>query len=221
MVKSLLDALHSTVKSLGLSPRITSLRGMLPYFLVPLLYSGPLFTLFLESALPFQRKWSFKEDLVAVLSSPQGLRNYIVSPITEEVVFRSCIIAIAHLADDSWRSMIFVSPLWFGFAHAHHAWETFNNLGRTRSAFSTAISGSLFQLAYTTLFGWFAAYLFVRTGSAYATCFSHIFCNFMGLPTIGRDIKEHPRHALMIWCMHIIGIVGFWYAIVPWTGIEG
>jgi len=78
MLKSLLDALHSTVKSLGLWPRITSLKGLLPYFLVPLLYSGPLFTLFLESALPFQRNLSFKEDFVAVLSSPQGLRNYIV-----------------------------------------------------------------------------------------------------------------------------------------------
>ena len=54
----------------------------------------------------------------------------------------------------------------------------------------------VFQLAYTTLFGWFTAYIFVRTGSAYVACFSHIFCNFMGLPTIGRDLREHPRHTL-------------------------
>lgn len=109
-------------------------------------------------------------------------------------------------------------PITHNLAHAHHAWETFNNLGRTRRALTTAIAGSrelfsytmsywlshlgwwlnfvVFQLAYTTLFGWFAAYLFIRTNSAYATCFSHIFCNFMGLPTVGRDVEEHPRFGL-------------------------
>lgn len=75
MLKSPADAMLSTVTLLGLWPRITSFR---PYLIFPLLYAGPLFTLFLESALPFQRNWSFQEDVVAVLSSPQGLRNYIV-----------------------------------------------------------------------------------------------------------------------------------------------
>jgi hypothetical protein len=36
------------------------------------------------------------------------------APITEEIVFRSCVIGVMRLANCSWSSMIFLSPLWFG-----------------------------------------------------------------------------------------------------------
>lgn len=43
----------------------------------------------------------------ASLNTKQG-------PVTEEIVFRACILAIYHVAGASRSKMIFLSPLWFG-----------------------------------------------------------------------------------------------------------
>jgi len=53
----------------------------------------------------------------------------------------------------------------------------------------------VFQLGYTTLFGWFAAYLFVRTGSVLPPLVSHVFCNVMGIYLPGTAVARHPEHA--------------------------
>lgn len=36
------------------------------------------------------------------------------APLTEEIVFRSCMIAVAQLSGASHKHLIFVTPLWFG-----------------------------------------------------------------------------------------------------------
>ncbi|KAF8323006.1 uncharacterized protein EI90DRAFT_3282145 [Cantharellus anzutake] len=215
--KTLPNALTQAWSLLGLKPSFTTPRIILPYLLVPVLYSGPLFTSFLASALPFQRKFSFELDVVNTYSSLQGLRNYIIAPITEEIVFRACILSVSRMAGASWQRMIFVTPLWFGVAHAHHAWEGFNMYGGTQRALGNAVATSIIQLCYTTLFGWYTSFVFLRTRSIYAVCAAHMFCNFVGLPTISGDLKDFPRHKLMIWCSHIGGIVGFFLLLGPWT----
>lgn len=43
---------------------------------------------------------------------------------------------------------------------------------------------SCFQLLYTSLFGFFAAFVFLRTGNLFAAIAAHTFCNFMGLPRV-------------------------------------
>lgn len=52
---------------------------------------------------------------------------------------------------------------------------------------------TVIQLAYTTLFGYHCAFLFLRTGSLYPPLFSHMFCNFMGLPQIVYELQVFPR----------------------------
>lgn len=54
----------------------------------------------------------------------------------------------------------------------------------------------VFQLGYTTLFGWFAAYLFVRTGSVLPPLVSHVFCNVMGIYLPSTALARHPEHKL-------------------------
>ncbi|KAF9507444.1 hypothetical protein BS47DRAFT_1373896 [Hydnum rufescens UP504] len=219
------NALAKCLFLLGLAPPFSSPRMILPYLLVPLLYSGPIFTTFLASSLPLQKRWSFKRDVYDAVVSYEGLRNYLIAPITEELVFRASIIAVALLSDTSTWRMIFLTPLWFGVAHAHHGWELYNNKGRTKSAFitfdfTTKINVLLVvQLGYTTIFGWFTSFLFLRTRSAYAAFAAHMFCNFMGFPTITQDLKDFPRHKLMIWCTHLGGIIGFGLALYPWTSV--
>ena len=50
----------------------------------------------------------------------------------------------------------------------------------------------LVQFTYTTLFGWFEAYVFVRTGSLLAVIAAHSFCNWLGVPRfwgrVGQEI---------------------------------
>lgn len=91
-------------------------------------------------------------------------------PITEELVFRSCIISTYYLAafdkTRDWKSLALGTPCWFGLAHLHHAWEVYKKGGKTGNAAARAAMSAGFQFTYTTLFGWFAAYLFVKTGQS-------------------------------------------------------
>lgn len=52
---------------------------------------------------------------------------------------------------------------------------------------------TVIQLTYTTLFGFHCAFLFLRTGSLYPPLFSHMFCNFMGLPQISYELQVFPH----------------------------
>jgi prenyl protein peptidase len=73
--------------------------------------------------------------------------------------------------------------------------------------------GTVFQFAYTTLFGWYASYLFLRTGpspllspshtltndctgSIIPPILAHIFCNYMGLPPIAWALSVFPSRRL-------------------------
>jgi prenyl protein peptidase len=67
-----------------------------------------------------------------------------------------------------------------------------------------ALLRSLFQLTYTTLFGGYATFVFMRTGSLLSVVLLHTFCNWMGLPRfwgrlksgetiLGPDIGESKR----------------------------
>lgn len=194
---------------------------------------------------------------------------FVQAPITEEVVFRACILTVYDLGNLSRNSKIFLSPLSFGVgrsslrsvfckywllvAHAHHAWNTYNEYGRTSAAAKRALFSTrkfyqvqivanshtlpVFQLAYTTLFGFYAAFLFTKTGSIYPTISAHIFCNIMGVPQLGSELHQFPRYRLckklfpllrkssLIHLSFIalsfaygIGLFGFIVLLGPWSG---
>lgn len=105
--------------------------------------------------------------------------------------------------------MIFWSPLLFGLAHVHHAIDTFYAKGGDWSAAKSALfntctylalfdvhrslSCAVFQLSYTSLFGFYASFLFLRTGSILPPITAHIFCNIMGIPMIGYELHRHAK----------------------------
>ncbi|KAJ1306143.1 hypothetical protein OPQ81_010854 [Rhizoctonia solani] len=211
---SILDAIRPAAECLGLVLPSPVSR---PLLLTPLLYLGPLYTAWLDKSLPFMENWWYKRDVVDRFASWTGARNYFLSPLTEELVFRSCIVGTAKLAGIGSKKIIFLTPLWFGLAHIHHAHEQYNRLGRTKKAMQRALVISAVQLGYTTLFGWYASFLFLRTGSVITPTLAHTFCNIMGMPTIKDDVRQHPNRKLLIWLTHIAGIVGFGFALGPWT----
>jgi len=145
-------------------------------------------------------------------SSSVWWRNYIVGPLSEEWVFRACICPLWISAHYSIASTILFSPLFFGAAHFHHMLQ---HLHEPPNKIKRALIEILFQLLYTSIFGAYSAFLFLRTGHLLSAFIAHSFCNFMGFPRI--DIAlEHPKRFLLLWA-YASGLVGFLLLLYPLT----
>ncbi|GAA6059270.1 hypothetical protein JCM10212_006663 [Sporobolomyces blumeae] len=191
-----------------------------PLGLTASLFAGSLYVLYLEGDLPGQLKGGKWKSLKARFDGWRGIRNYVVAPLTEELTFRSCVVAASFVGGWSKNRMIFVAPLWFGLAHVHHAWESYLAGGRTRKALVQGLLVSTFQFAYTTLFGWYATYLFLQTGSIVPPFLAHSFCNMMGLPPLGWALRAHPDKKISLWTTYVAGIATFVFGFARWTRPE-
>ncbi|WFD31231.1 CAAX prenyl protease [Malassezia sp. CBS 17886] len=71
-------------------------------------YAGTLYLDFCEGGLPWQHR--------GASSQLMRLRNYVIGPVSEELVFRSCTLATLQYGGDVKASgtLIFASPLFFG-----------------------------------------------------------------------------------------------------------
>jgi hypothetical protein len=99
-----------------------------------------------------------------------------------------------------WRTLVFVTPLFFGMCHLHHCWSVLQTYGFLPRA---AAAQTVLQLLYTTVFGWYATWLFLATGSILAAVVVHSICNVMGLPPFWR------MGGYSIACS-ILGVALFW-----------
>lgn len=137
-------------------------------------------------------------------------------PITEEITFRTSIISL-HLitTHPSLRTLVFLTPLYFGIAHVHHFYEfTLNNPGRIYMG----IVRSAVQFTYTTLFGWYAAWLFIRFGSLWVAVVVHSFCNLMGVPRFyGRVGSGATWQSAIYYTLIVGGSIGFYMGLWSWT----
>jgi prenyl protein peptidase len=177
------EALHL----LGLWPPALwpSLRAL---FLTALLFLGPLY-----STLIVDGGWAdllTLAPLTETWSDWPTFRNIVAGPVTEEVLFRTASIPLLLLARAPLTTTLFLTPIIFGLAHVHHFYEF--RLTHPQVPASNALLRSLFQLSYTTLFGAYATFLFLRTGSLVAVCLVHAFCNCMGLPQVWGRVEPVP-----------------------------
>ncbi|KAH9836274.1 uncharacterized protein C8Q71DRAFT_907882 [Rhodofomes roseus] len=210
-------AFETTLARLGFDVPASLSELVFPCLVTPVLFLGPLYGYWLSGALPLQRNWSWKLSVIPLLTTWQSVRNYMVGPTTEEIVFRSCSLAVYHLAGASRVKMIFMTPWLFGIAHIHHAWDIYNRYGRTGAAVKHAAIATLFQSSYTSLFGFHTAFLFLRTGSLIPPITAHIFCNIMGLPQLGTQLTMFPHRRRAIKVAYLLGIAGYIYAMNRWT----
>ncbi|KIK52101.1 hypothetical protein GYMLUDRAFT_233793 [Collybiopsis luxurians FD-317 M1] len=216
----------TALAALGLWPAFpTSLSSMrstfAPHLLMPLLFLGPLYALYLSFSPRNRWRGNLTTRANNLLCSWIGLRNYVVAPITEEIVFRACVLSVYLLSPklaQSRAGLIFSTPLNFGVAHLHHAWDTYNRYGRTPAALRRAVLESVFQMAYTTLFGAYCAFMFLRTQrSIFVPITAHVFCNIMGFPDFSGDVRmgtSEGRRGAVIGA-YLLGIVGFAYSVMP------
>ena len=77
-----------------------------------------------------------------------------------------------------WKALILATPLFFGVCHVHHGWNMVHMYGLSRQVVAIV----LLQLLYTTVFGWYATYVYLATGSILAAVWVHSLCNVFGLP---------------------------------------
>ena len=100
--------------------------------------------------------------------------------MTEEVLFRSASVPLLLLSNTSNKTIVFLTPIIFGLAHVHHFYEF--RITHPHTPVVGALGRSLFQFTYTTLFGSYATFIYLRTGSLLAVVLAHAFCNWQGVP---------------------------------------
>lgn len=146
-------------------------------------------------------------------AQPQG-------PLTEEVLFRSASVPLMVLARTPLARTIFVSPLVFGLAHVHHLYEF--RVTHPGVPLAAALLRSVFQLGYTTLFGAYATFVFLRSGSLLAAFGVHVLCNCMGLPRVwgrvegvdrargGEAVALSRGWSVAYYVLLVVGAVAWW-----------
>ncbi|KAK7073109.1 CAAX prenyl protease [Halocaridina rubra] len=190
------------------------LEGIIPALICPLILT---FILFLGPIIQSHHTVPITSTLRMYLDplywyntaqNPIWWRNQVVAPFSEEFTFRACMLPIL-LQCFSPAKAIFVAPLFFGVAHLHHALDR-HRLGIDLPA---VLLISCFQFLYTSVFGFYSSFLFIRTGHFLPLFAVHAFCNHMGLPEL-KDMwcKPPPLRNRLLVC-HILGLV-FWYLLL-------
>merc|ERR1712094_132494 len=70
---------------------------------------------------------------------------------------------------------------------------------------------SLFKILYTTVFGIYSGWIYLRTGSLWAAILLHGHCNFFGVPNFGMvfDKAVYLPKRIVMGLMYVIGTIGF------------
>lgn len=74
-----------------------------------------------------------------------------------------------------------------------------------------------FQFSYTTLFGAYSAYLFLRTGHFVAPFLAHAFCNHMGFPDFSEVFNMQEPQRTLTMCVCVVGLVSWCLLLEPLT----
>ena len=137
-------------------------------------------------------------------------RTFVVAPFTEEFIFRACMLPIL-VPNFGLKWSILLAPLFFGIAHFHHIKEQL----RLGHELIPVLFQAFFQLFYTTLFGVYTAFLFLRTGNLIGPVICHSFCNMMGFPDFESLFSSgYPK---IISVIFICGLLLFIKLLFPLT----
>jgi prenyl protein peptidase len=177
----------------------------IPFCLTATLFAAPLLLLAIDISSGLVDPLPSRLDLLA-------LRDYVFAPVTEEWAFRACMVPALCLDGWSFASAVAVAPIFFGAAHLHHVHEAVVYQGRPLRA---ALIAMCFQMTYTTVFGWYASWLFVRTGHLAAPVAAHAFCNLLGFPDFLR-MSMH-RYKVPLLASLVLSILIFSVSLAPLT----
>eukprot|EP01052_Picozoa_sp_SAG31_P031097 SAG31_NODE_3262_length_4482_cov_8.132101_2_plen_332_part_00 len=183
---------------IGIAPQGLGAASVLPLLLTCTLFAMPLLTSALELAQIattlqeksplLSRATALRAAIVHELQMRTGaadanwwpaFRNLFFGPLTEEIVFRGCMLPLLLVAGRGALGSCIECPLVFGLAHLHHAYE---RVAAGTHSLRQSVIVAMVQNIYTALFGSYACFVLLRTGHLWAAFVSHAFCNLMGLP---------------------------------------
>eukprot|EP00808_Paulinella_micropora_P008366 g79518.t1 len=183
---------------------------LLPLCHAGLLFAGSLLLLLLEGELnPRVQMQAIQDTWRDPTRRLIALRTYGVGPLTEEIVFRGAMTPLLAVAGWPFSVRLLTSPLLFALAHSHHLFNLVLHMGYSRQQ---AILNVVFQLFYTSLFGLYASFIFLRTGHLVAPLVVHMFCNYMGFPDTGwiTDSSHFAyAHRYVVGAVFLLGIFAF------------
>ncbi|XP_058461899.1 CAAX prenyl protease 2 [Malaya genurostris] len=187
------------------------LEGLLTAICLPLLLTSVLFLGPLSVTLT-NGVWRIYSEPMYWMNAVQNLmwlRNHLIAPLSEEFTFRACMLPLL-LQTFQPKVAILITPLLFGLAHLHHI----NERLRDGTPMKIVLTVSLFQFFYTTIFGIYSAYLFVRSGHFLAPFVAHAFCNHMGFPDIQEVLGQTYRRKAIFIGLYLLGMIG-WILLLP------
>ncbi|KAA8516708.1 hypothetical protein F0562_016786 [Nyssa sinensis] len=195
-----------------------------PISLTSLMYAGSLVLKYLSLLNSLNERWNCSGDhsfnciknvlqkfidwMFSIGSNVSAWRNYFVAPLTEELVFRACMIPLLLCGGFRTYSVVFFCPIFFSLAHLNHLFEFYT---QQNCSLLKAFMVVGLQVGYTVVFGWYASFLFIRTGHLIAPLVAHIFCNIMGLPVL------YSRRKGIVSVTFIAGMIGFLWLLFPLT----
>ncbi|EQL01202.1 CaaX prenyl protease [Ophiocordyceps sinensis CO18] len=185
------------------------------HLLTALLFTGPLYECLVVDGV--WKRWLTLKPLRRVWLDWPTWRNIVAGPFTEECLFRSAAVPLLLLAGSDSTNIILRSPLVFGLAHLHHFYEF--RITHPQTPLIAAAARSIFQFLYTYIFGVYATFILMRTGSLLAAISAHALCNSIGLPRLwGRgepywlfrhDPSGPPSPAIWTALYYILLVAGF------------
>ncbi|XP_028277923.1 CAAX prenyl protease 2-like [Parambassis ranga] len=188
--------------------------AILPLLLTVVLYIGPLVHSAVDDPDRFSEDLRFALDVQSwhlCVRDVVWLRNQVVAPVTEELVFRGAMLPMLVPCTGP-TAAAFTAPLFFGVAHFHHIIEQ-RRLGSDSMKVILLVTGV--QFLYTTVFGAFTAFIFMRTGHIVGPVLCHSFCNSQGLPDISSALKHPQRSAVLF--SYLMGVLLFLVLLFPLT----
>ncbi|KAF6205522.1 hypothetical protein GE061_019695 [Apolygus lucorum] len=202
-------AKHSLWDLLGMRWPGMLAASAVPLLLTMFLFLGPLVVKTQSESLAALAEPSY---WVENLTSIYWLRDHIIAPLSEELTFRASLLPLLVQCVSPVKA-VFISPMFFGVAHLHHIF------GQVQSGvpFKRAALISGFQFSYTTLFGAYSAFLFLRTGHFVAPFLAHAFCNFMGFPDFGEVLSYSEPKRSLTFGLFVAGFVSWCFLLVPLT----
>jgi prenyl protein peptidase len=170
-------------------------------------FNAPSFSIFSI----FATVWLFLGPLVQNHYDPPGFRSrgfdaikaIVIAPLGEEFIYRAFTCTLWENSGLSQGFTIVFSPILFGLSHFHHF---FLGLGNRRSRLLAAMG----QCTFTTVFGWWVAFLWCKSHSFLTISLIHSFCNFMQFPDFqGAITWDNPVERRYICSAYVIGLIGF------------
>jgi prenyl protein peptidase len=210
---------HSVLNLIGIRLEFESTveAGIKGLLLSMAFYSGPLLVLVADTVrdlfeIGVSSLWPRSGAWVA-------FRNWFAAPISEEICFRGCVCALMLSAGIDNRTVGFTSPFVFGLAHVHHIFFPTKKDGLPVDPLSSRLIKGGVQITYTTIFGWYCCFLFIRTGHLAAPIAAHCFCNTMGLPDFSFNHANHHLHRYRtpLFAIYFAGMALFMQLMYPLT----